>query len=282
MILDGKALSLKIKNQVKDEVSQLKNYITKRPTLAVVVVGDDPASAIYVRNKQTACEYVGIESTSVVLDGTTTQSRLEAELTRLNQDENINGILLQLPLPKGLDERKALNCIDPIKDVDGLSSVNLGRLITNEIGLTPCTPTGIMEFFKEYNIDVAGKNVVIINRSLLVGKPLALLMLKANATVTICHSKTTNLREHTKNADIIVTAVGKRNFLTSDMIKDGATIIDVAIVRDETGISGDVDFSGVINKVSNITPVPGGVGPMTIAMLLKNTVKAFRLQNNLL
>ena len=171
---------------------------------------------------------------------------------------------------------------DPIKDVDGLSSVNLGRLITNEIGLTPCTPTGIMEFFKEYNIDVAGKNVVIINRSLLVGKPLALLMLKANATVTICHSKTTNLREHTKNADIIVTAVGKRNFLTSDMIKDGATIIDVAIVRDETGISGDVDFSGVINKVSNITPVPGGVGPMTIAMLLKNTVKAFRLQNNLL
>lgn len=280
MILDGKALSTKVKDRVKQEISNLPKN-DKIPTLAVVLVGDDPASAIYVRNKKRACEYVGIKSVSVTLGQDTTQEKLEQTLNDLNNDKSINGILLQLPLPKGLDERKALNCIAPEKDVDGLSSVNLGKLITKEVGITPCTPTGVMEFFKEYNIDLTGKNVVIINRSILVGKPLALMMLNANATVTICHSKTQNISEYTKKADVIVTAVGKAKFLTEDMVKDGAVIIDVSIVRTETGLCGDADYENIKDKTSYITPVPGGVGPMTIAMLMENTLKAYKLQNNI-
>lgn len=280
MILDGKALSTKVKDRVKQEISNLPKN-DNIPTLAVVLVGDDPASAIYVRNKKRACEYVGIKSVSVTLGQDTTQEKLEQTLNDLNNDESINGILLQLPLPKGLDERKALNCIAPEKDVDGLSSVNLGKLITKEVGITPCTPTGIMEFFKEYNIDLTGKNVVIINRSILVGKPLALMMLNANATVTICHSKTQNISEYTKKADVIVTAVGKSKFLTEDMVKDGAVVIDVSIVRTEAGLCGDADYENIKDKASYITPVPGGVGPMTIAMLMENTLKAYKLQNNI-
>ncbi|MCI5714118.1 MAG: bifunctional methylenetetrahydrofolate dehydrogenase/methenyltetrahydrofolate cyclohydrolase FolD [Firmicutes bacterium] len=280
MILDGKALSTKVKDRVKQEISNLPKN-DKIPTLAVVLVGDDPASAIYVRNKKRACEYVGIKSVSVTLGQDTTQEKLEQTLNDLNNDESINGILLQLPLPKGLDERKALNCIAPEKDVDGLSSVNLGKLITKEVGITPCTPTGVMEFFKEYNIDLTGKNVVIINRSILVGKPLALMMLNANATVTICHSKTQNISEYTKKADVIVTAVGKAKFLTEDMVKDGAVVIDVSIVRTEAGLCGDADYENIKDKASYITPVPGGVGPMTIAMLMENTLKAYKLQNNI-
>ena len=280
MILDGKALSTKVKDRVKQEISNLPKN-DKIPTLAVVLVGDDPASAIYVRNKKRACEYVGIKSVSVTLGQDTTQEKLEQTLNDLNNDESINGILLQLPLPKGLDERKALNCIAPEKDVDGLSSVNLGKLITKEVGITPCTPTGVMEFFKEYNIDLTGKNVVIINRSILVGKPLALMMLNANATVTICHSKTQNISEYTKKADVIVTAVGKSKFLTEDMVKDGAVVIDVSIVRTEAGLCGDADYENIKDKASYITPVPGGVGPMTIAMLMENTLKAYKLQNNI-
>ena len=245
------------------------------------MVGNDPASAIYVRNKKRACEYVGIKSVSVTLGQDTTQEKLEQTLNDLNNDKSINGILLQLPLPKGLDERKALNCIAPEKDVDGLSSVNLGKLITKEVGITPCTPTGVMEFFKEYNIDLTGKNVVIINRSILVGKPLALMMLNANATVTICHSKTQNISEYTKKADVIVTAVGKAKFLTEDMVKDGVVVIDVSIVRTEAGLCGDADYENIKDKASYITPVPGGVGPMTIAMLMENTLKAYKLQNNI-
>lgn len=280
MILDGKALSTKVKDRVKQEISNLPKN-DNIPTLAVVLVGDDPASAIYVRNKKRACEYVGIKSVSVTLGQDTTQEKLEQTLNDLNNDESINGILLQLPLPKGLDERKALNCIAPEKDVDGLSSVNLGKLITKEVGITPCTPTGVMEFFKEYNIDLTGKNVVIINRSILVGKPLALMMLNANATVTICHSKTQNISEYTKKADVIVTAVGKAKFLTEDMVKDGAVVIDVSIVRTEAGLCGDADYENIKDKASYITPVPGGVGPMTIAMLMENTLKAYKLQNNI-
>lgn len=280
MILDGKALSTKVKDRVKQEISNLPKN-DNIPTLAVVLVGDDPASAIYVRNKKRACEYVGIKSVSVTLGQDTTQEKLEQTLNDLNNDKSINGILLQLPLPKGLDERKALNCIAPEKDVDGLSSVNLGKLITKEVGITPCTPTGVMEFFKEYNIDLTGKNVVIINRSLLVGKPLALMMLNANATVTICHSKTQNISEYTKKADVIVTAVGKSKFLTEDMVKDGVVVIDVSIVRTEAGLCGDADYENIKDKASYITPVPGGVGPMTIAMLMENTLKAYKLQNNI-
>lgn len=281
MILDGKELSKKIKTQLKLEVETLKNKTGKTPKLAVVLVGDDPASAIYVKNKKNACKFVGITSEVKVLDKSTTQTELESVLSTLNSDKTVNGILLQLPLPNGLNERQALNCINPQKDVDGLTTVNMGKLLTNEQGLTPCTPTGIMELFNEYNINLDGKHVVIINRSLLVGKPLEQLLLHKNATVTICHSHTKNIESLTKNADIIVTAVGKKNFLTKSMVKKNATIIDVAIVRDENGICGDADFKSLTKKAEFITPVPGGVGPLTIAMLLKNTIKAFKNQNNL-
>lgn len=281
MILDGKELSKKIKTQLKLEVETLKNKTGKTPKLAVVLVGDDPASAIYVKNKKNACKFVGITSEVKVLDKSTTQTELESVLSTLNSDKTVNGILLQLPLPNGLNERQALNCIAPQKDVDGLTTVNMGKLLTNEQGLTPCTPTGIMELFNEYNINLDGKHVVIINRSLLVGKPLEQMLLHKNATVTICHSHTKNIASLTKNADIIVTAVGKKNFLTKSMVKKNATIIDVAIVRDENGICGDADFKNLTKKAEFITPVPGGVGPLTIAMLLKNTIKAFKNQNNL-
>lgn len=281
MILDGKELSKKIKTQLKLEVETLKNKTGKTPKLAVVLVGDDPASAIYVKNKKNACKFVGITSEVKVLDKSTTQTELESVLSTLNSDKTVNGILLQLPLPNELNERQALNCIAPQKDVDGLTTVNMGKLLTNEQGLTPCTPTGIMELFNEYNINLDGKHVVIINRSLLVGKPLEQMLLHKNATVTICHSHTKNIESLTKNADIIVTAVGKKNFLTKSMVKKNATIIDVAIVRDENGICGDADFKMLVKKAEFITPVPGGVGPLTIAMLLKNTIKAFKNQNNL-
>ena len=281
MILDGKELSKKIKTQLKLEVETLKNKTGKTPKLAVVLVGDDPASAIYVKNKKNACKFVGITSEVKALDKSTTQTELESVLSTLNSDKTVNGILLQLPLPNGLNERQALNCIAPQKDVDGLTTVNMGKLLTNEQGLTPCTPTGIMELFNEYNINLDGKHVVIINRSLLVGKPLEQMLLHKNATVTICHSHTKNIESLTKNADIIVTAVGKKNFLTKNMVKKNATIIDVAIVRDENGICGDADFKMLVKKAEFITPVPGGVGPLTIAMLLKNTIKAFKNQNNL-
>ena len=281
MILDGKELSKKIKTQLKLEIETLKNKTGKTPKLAVVLVGDDPASAIYVKNKKNACKFVGITSEVKALDKSTTQTELESVLSTLNSDKTVNGILLQLPLPNGLNERQALNCIDPQKDVDGLTTVNMGKLLTNEQGLTPCTPTGIMELFNEYNINLDGKHVVIINRSLLVGKPLEQMLLHKNATVTICHSHTKNIESLTKNADIVVTAVGKKNFLTKSMVKKNATIIDVAIVRDENGICGDADFKMLVKKAEFITPVPGGVGPLTIAILLKNTIKAFKNQNNL-
>ena len=281
MILDGKALSIKIKENVKQEISLIKEKTGKTPTLAVVIVGNDPASKIYVKNKKNACAFVGINSIVKELPENTTQDELISVLKELNSNQNVNGILLQLPLPNGLNERDAINCIAPQKDVDGLSNVNLGKLLTKENALTACTPTGIIELLKEYNINLDGKNVVIINRSLLVGKPLFQLMLNANATVTMCHSHTKNIAELTKNADVVVTAVGKIGFLKADMIKKDAVIIDISINRTEKGICGDADFENLKNIASFITPVPGGVGPLTIASLLKNTVKAFKMQNNL-
>lgn len=281
MILDGKALSNKIKEQLKTEVLDLIKKHNKTPKLAVVIVGDDAASKIYVKNKKNACKFVGIESVVKELPANITQAKLEDVLTELNNDDSINGILLQLPLPKDLIERKAINCIAPNKDVDGLSNVNLGKLLSNEQCLTACTPTGIMQLLEEYNIELNGKNVVVINRSLLVGKPLEQMLLNKNATVTICHSHTKNVAGYTKKADIVISAVGKQNFLTRDMVKKGAVVIDVAIVRTENGICGDANFDELKNKAGFISPVPGGVGPLTISMLLKNTIKAFKLQNNI-
>lgn len=281
MILDGKSFSAKIKQQVKEEVKTLLDNGFKVPTLAVVIVGDNGPSQIYVNNKKNACAFVGIKSVSIELPATTTQAQLEEKLKKLNSDKTINGILLQLPLPKGLDERSALNCISPIKDVDGLTNLSLGKLTSGETCLTACTPTGVISLLKEYNVCLSGKNVVIINRSNLVGKPLAHLMLNENATVTVCHSRTKDVSFYTKHADIVVTAVGKQNFLTADMIKKGAVVVDVAIVRKENGICGDADFENVSKKAKLITPVPGGVGPLTIATLMQNTVKAYKLQNGI-
>lgn len=281
MILDGKSFSAKIKEQVKAEVKALVDKGYSAPTLAVVIVGEDGPSQIYVNNKKNACAFVGINSVSVELPTKTTQSELEAELKRLDNDKNINGILLQLPLPRGLDERSALNCISPIKDVDGLTNLSLGKLVSGEQCLTACTPTGVISLLKEYNVEISGKNIVIINRSNLVGKPLAFLMLNENATVTVCHSRTKNVSFYTQHADIVVTAVGKPNFLTADMIKEGAVVVDVAIVRLETGLCGDADFENVSKKAKLITPVPGGVGPLTIASLMQNTVKAYKMQKGI-
>ncbi len=281
MILDGKKYSQKLKDQVKLEVDSLIASGLKAPTLAVVIVGTDAPSQIYIKNKKNACAYCGINSVSVELPESITQQQLENKLCELNNNKDINGILLQLPLPKGFDDRRALNCIDPLKDVDGLTNLSLGRLTAMEQGLTACTPTGVISLLKEYNVDLVGKDVVIINRSLLVGKPLSQLMLNENATVTVCHSKTKNLKFYTKHADIVISAVGKKNFLTADMVKKGCVVVDVAIVRTESGICGDADFENVGKKAKLITPVPGGVGPLTIATLMQNTLKAYKIQNNI-
>ena len=271
IILDGKAFAEKITSQIKEE---LKNS-PRKPSLAVVIVGNNPASQIYVRNKAQKAEELGIKSMVVEFSEDISQSWLETEIENLAKNADIDAILLQLPLPNGLDAKKIIEKIPPQKDVDGFHPYNLGKLLSGDIPYAvPCTPLGVMELLKEYNIDVAGKNVVIMGRSNIVGKPLAVLMTKANATVTLCHSKTQNLKEITKNADILVSAVGKPQFIKADDVKDGAIVIDVGINRLEDGkIAGDVDFESVKEKASYITPVPKGIGPVTIAMLMKNTVK---------
>lgn len=276
-IIDGKALSNKIRENLKQQIKT--DFLDKNlnpPKLVVVLVGDDPASKIYTSNKAKACESVGIKSETINLPSTTSQAELNNLIKRLNADKTVNGILLQLPLPNGLNSDEAINLIDPSKDVDGLTSISLGKLVAGEKNAVGgCTPSGIIEMLKEYGVNPEGKNVVIINRSILVGKPLALMLTSLNATVTLCHSKTQNLKSHTKHADILITAVGKKNFITADMIKKNAVVIDVAIVRDENGkVCGDVDFENVKQKARLITPVPGGCGPMTITMLLKNTIFA--------
>ncbi|WP_456058246.1 bifunctional methylenetetrahydrofolate dehydrogenase/methenyltetrahydrofolate cyclohydrolase FolD [Campylobacter hominis] len=273
-LIDGKAISAKVKEEVKNEAAQLteKGVI---PCLAVILVGDDKASQTYVNSKEKACKACGIRSLKYTLEANTDESALIDLIQSLNENDEVDGILVQLPLPKHIDENKILEKISCEKDVDGFHAVNVGRLVSGLDGFVPCTPCGIMRLFKEYGIEVSGKNAVVIGRSNIVGKPMANLLLNANATVTVTHSKTQNLAKITKDADIIVVAIGKPNFLKADMVKNGAVVIDVGINRLENNkLVGDVDFENVANKCSFITPVPGGVGPMTIAMLLKNTIKS--------
>ena len=273
-ILDGKAVSLKVKESVKVRADELKKFGVE-PTLAVVLVGEDKASQTYVRAKEKACNEYGIKSVAHRLSENTTQNELLALINVLNLDDSIHGILVQLPLPKHIDTDAILAAIDPQKDVDGFHAVNVGKLVSGLDGFVPCTPLGVMEILKEYGIDVAGLNAVVIGRSNIVGKPMANLLLNASATVTVTHSKTKNLKEICKNADLIVAAIGKPFFLKADMVKDGAVVVDVGINRlDDGRLVGDVDFDEVAPKCSYITPVPGGVGPMTIAMLLNNTILA--------
>lgn len=273
-ILDGKAVSLKVKESVKVRADELKKFGIE-PTLAVVLVGEDKASQTYVRAKEKACNEYGIKSVAHRLSENTTQNELLALINVLNLDDSIHGILVQLPLPKHIDTNVVLAAIDPRKDVDGFHAVNVGKLVSGLDGFVPCTPLGVMEILKEYDIEVAGLNAVVIGRSNIVGKPMANLLLNASATVTVTHSKTKNLKEICKNADLIVAAIGKPFFLKADMVKEGAVVVDVGINRlDDGRLVGDVDFEEVAPKCSYITPVPGGVGPMTIAMLLNNTILA--------
>lgn len=272
-IIDGKTLAAKIREGLKSEVQELsKKGIT--PNLAVILVGDDKASQIYVKNKSKACLEIGINYEEFLLDTETTMEQLLTLIDKLNEREDVHGILLQSPMPKHLNIDEAFERISPKKDVDGFNPVNVGKLCLKQDGFVSCTPAGIMKMFEKYNINLEGKNAVVLGRSNIVGKPMSLCLLNSDATVTICHSKTQNLTEITKSADIIVVALGKPNFLTKDMVKEGAVIIDVGINRLEKGIVGDVDFENVKEVASYITPVPGGVGPMTIAMLMQNVVKA--------
>ena len=279
MIIDGKELARKTREKLKIECDNLKKegILSK---LAVIMVGDDKASQIYVKNKSKACQEIGIKFEEYFLGNDIKQEELIELIQKLNLDKSINGILLQSPIPKSLDINEAFRIILPEKDVDGFNPINVGKLCLNQETFVSCTPYGIMKMFEEYDIDLTGKNVTILGRSNIVGKPLIQCCLNKNATVTICHSKTKDLKEHTKNADIVISAIGKAKFVTADMIKDGAVVIDVGINRDESGkIVGDVDFEKVSSKASYITPVPGGVGPMTIAMLMNNVIKATKLQN---
>ena len=277
-ILDGKMVSKKIKENLKIEVDELKeNGII--PKLAVIMVGDDPGSKIYVRNKSIACMEVGIEFEEHLLDESTTMEELLGLIDRLNNDDSITGILLQSPIPKGLDINRAFRAIDPKKDVDGFNPVNVGKLCLGQDTLVSCTPFGIIKMLEEYGIDLEGKDAVVVGRSNIVGKPMMQCLLNKNATVTICHSRTIHLDRVTKRADILVVAIGKPNFITADMVKEGAVVIDVGINRGEDGkLCGDVKFDEVSKIASYITPVPGGVGPMTIAMLMNNIVKAAKMK----
>jgi len=273
-IINGKKIAKEIREDLKIKCAELKEKGIK-PKLAVVMVGNDKASQVYVRNKSKVCDEIGIEFEEHLLDGNIEQKVLIELLERLNKDNNVHGILLQSPIPAHLDINEAFRTIAPEKDVDGFNPVNVGKLCLNQDTFVSCTPYGIMKMFEAYNIDLTGKNVTIIGRSNIVGKPLIQCCLNKNATVTVCHSKTKDLKQHTQNADIVIAAIGKSKFITADMIKEGAVIIDVGINRGEDGkITGDVDFENVYKKASYITPVPGGVGPMTIAMLMNNVIKA--------
>ncbi len=279
-LIDGKVISAHIKQQVKAQVEELKAQGTE-PCLAVIIVGDDFASRTYVNNKKKTCEEVGIRSLEFAMPAETTQEELLELVNKLNADDSVNGILCQLPIPKHIDEKVILNAILPEKDVDAFHPVNAGHIMIGDCVLKPCTPAGIMEMLKYEGIDVCGKNCVVIGRSNIVGKPMAMLLLGASGTVTVCHSKTENLSDITRGADILVAAVGKAKFVTADMVKDGAVVIDVGMNRDEDGKRcGDVDFEAVKDKASHITPVPGGVGLMTVAMLMQNTVTAAKIQNS--
>lgn len=281
IIIDGKAVSAATREAIKNEVAELKEKGVT-PGLAVIIVGDDPASRVYVNNKKKACAELGMLSEEYALPAETTNEELLGLINELNGRKDINGILCQLPLPRHLDEKTVINAIAPEKDVDAFHPVNVGGIMTGDYSFLPCTPAGVMQMLKHYDIQTAGKHCVVIGRSNIVGKPMAMLMLHANATVTICHSRTVNLAEECKRADILIAAVGKPKFVTPDMVKEGAVVIDVGMDRDENGkLCGDVDFDAVEPICGAISPVPGGVGPMTISMLMRNTLTAAKLQNNL-
>ncbi len=275
-IIDGKQISADIKEELKQEVARLKE-VGHSCCLAVIQVGSDPASSVYVGNKKKACAYIGIESLAYELPEETTEEELLAIIEQLNKDDHVHGILCQLPLPKHINEDRVIAAISPEKDVDGFHPQNVGALVIGQKGFVSCTPAGIIQLLKRSNIDIAGKHCVVIGRSNIVGKPMALLMLRENATVTVCHSKTSNLKELCSQADILIVAIGKPRFIGAEYVKDGAVVIDVGIHRDENNkLCGDVRYEEVEPKASYITPVPGGVGPMTIAMLMNNCVEAMK------
>lgn len=275
-IIDGKAISKQIKDELKAEVAQMKRKGTTI-CLATIQVGNDPASTIYVNNKKKACEYVGIESLNYTLEEETTQAELLALVEKLNADESVNGILVQLPLPEHIDEDSVITAISPDKDVDGFHTESVGRLVVGEAGFVPCTPAGIIQLIRRSGFEIEGRECVVIGRSNIVGKPMSMLLLRENGTVTIAHSKTKDLKKIASRADILIVSVGKPEFITEEYVKEGAVVIDVGIHRPEGGrMCGDVDFESVKDKVAAITPVPGGVGPMTIAMLMSNCVEAAR------
>ena len=274
-LINGKQISADIRAELKQETKDFIGKTGITPKLTVILVGEDPASQVYVRNKGRACEEIGFAAEQITLPATTTQEELDALVDRLNADKTVHGILVQLPLPKGLSEERVLLRIAPEKDVDAFHPYNVGRMVAGQITYLPCTPAGVMELITRSGISVAGKDCVVIGRSNIVGKPMAHLLMQANGTVTVCHSRTADLAAHTKRADILVAAIGKANFVTVDMVKPGAVVIDVGINRGADGkLVGDVDFASVEQVASYITPVPGGVGPMTIAMLMKNTLTA--------
>lgn len=281
LILDGKLVSNALKEQIKQKTeSLLKNHAIK-PTLAIVMVGDNPASQVYVASKERACEYVGINSIVIKLQANSSEDQIIAEINKLCSDKTVNGVMVQLPLPNGLDEKTILSHIVPEKDVDGLTALSMGKLLLGEEGFICCTPKGIIEILQFYKINLTGKHAVVVGRSNMVGKPIALKLLEENCTVTMCHSKTVEIKTLTKQADILVVAVGKKHFITDDMVKDGAVIVDVGINRIDGKLYGDVDFDAINQKASYITPVPGGVGPMTVTMLIDNTLRACFKQNGI-
>ena len=275
-IIDGKMVASQIKKNIASEVESLRQKTGETPGLAVVLVGDDPASSVYVRNKNKTCKDLGFQSFENILPANTKESTLLGLIDELNKDERVSGILVQLPLPSHISSYKILEAINPQKDVDGFHLVNIGRLVTGNATFKPCTPEGIIQLLDHYKVGIEGKNAVVLGRSNIVGKPISLLLLERNATVTICHSRTKNLSAITKSADILIAAIGKPNFVTADMVKDDVVIIDVGINRVNDKLIGDVDYQSVSKKASLITPVPGGVGPMTIAVLMANTLQAFK------
>lgn len=274
-IIDGKKISGEIKEELKEKVSKLKI----KPTLVVISVGDNPASKVYVGQKEKCANYIGLNYKHMHYDSIT-DDELVKVIEKLNKDKKINGVIVQLPLPDGMDETRIVNTIIPEKDVDGLTYLNAGLLLNNKTTMVSCTPKGIMELLKREKVDLVGANAVVIGRSILVGKPMMNLLINANATVTLCHSKTKDLAKVTKKADVLVVAIGKKHFITRDMVKKGAVVIDVGINRVDGKLYGDVNYDDVYSKVKKITPVPGGVGPMTVVMLMKNVIEAYEKQNN--
>ena len=274
-IIDGKRIAAAVREEIRERIRRLRQDNVGIPGLAVILAGDDPASAAYVRSKATACEEVGIASRQITFPGYLSQDELIDSVQELNRDAGIHGILVQLPLPKHLDERAVLETVNPAKDVDGFTYANIGRLVENRASFVPCTPAGILELLDREEIAIAGRRAVVVGRSEIVGKPVAMLLVHRNATVTICHSRTADLAAETRRADILIAAVGRPRLITGDMVKPGAVVIDVGVNRVEGRLVGDVDFDSVTPVAAAITPVPGGVGPMTVAMLLRNTLQAF-------